>query len=121
MISLRTLTLLTLLTGLSLGIFAGTLLAARPGETDDASSRVEEAVQDKLDWYRVRYGLDEDQTEQVRRELITYRRESEASLRKLWREHEAIFEALSQNSKARIKAIIDRTDAPTDGSTNRGD
>ena len=112
MISLRTLTILTLLTGISLGVFAGTLLAARPGATEDASSRVEEAVQDKLDWYRVRYGLDAEQTERVRRELVTYRQESEANLRKLWREHEEVFEKLSRTSKDRIKAIIDRTDAP---------
>jgi hypothetical protein len=105
MVSLRTITILMLLAGVSLGVFAGTLMADRSTQMDE-NSRVEQAIDEQLDWYKVRYGLSDPQAERVRAELVRYRQKFHEQLRDLWRENEAVFQALSDEKGKRIEAIV---------------
>lgn len=105
MVSLRTITILMLLAGVSLGVFAGTLMADRATEVDD-NSRVEQAIDEQLDWYKVRYGLSDSQATRVRAELVRYRQKFHERLRDLWRDNEEAFQALSEEKGKRIEAIV---------------
>jgi len=105
MVSLRTITILMLLAGVSLGVFAGTLMADRSNQLDE-NSRVEQAIDEQLDWYKVRYGLSDPQAERVRTELVRYRQKFHEQLRDLWRDNEEAFRALSEEKGTRIEAIV---------------
>ena len=105
MVSLRTITILMLLAGVSLGVFAGTLMADRSTPLDD-NSRVEQAIDEQLDWYKVRYGLSDSQADRVRAELVRYRQKFHERLRDLWRDNEEAVRALSEEKGKRIEAIV---------------
>ncbi len=102
--SLRSIALLMLAAGVSLGVFAGTLVAnKRPDPQPVLNRQIEERV--KL--YREVYGLDDTRTGEVRRELMMHRQELRKLLMRLRREHQDEFKTLVDRTERRIRAITD--------------
>jgi hypothetical protein len=103
--NLRNIAILMLVAGVSLGVFAQNLIAARP-----ASPRplLERRIEERLKLYREVYNLDPQQTAAVRRELIRHHREVLDLLLKLRREHRKDFEKVVSETEQRIREIIER-------------
>jgi hypothetical protein len=105
--NLKTLTLLMLLAGVSLGVFATTLIAA--GSPDPAPAPYDERVEA----YRRAYGLDQDQTNAVRTELIRHRKHMYDLLIELRHKNEQRFKEIVDGTESRIREIIEDRN-PTD-------
>ncbi len=99
---LRTITILMLLAGISLGVFASTLLASRQ---DRVSPVLDPKLEAQVDAYRELYNLDEAGADRVRRELQSFL--SKARQRKLdiLQQHRAEFDALRDEALRRIERI----------------
>lgn len=98
--NLKTLTLLMLLAGVSLGVFANTLIARAP---EPAAAPYDERVEA----YRRAYGLDDQQTEAVRTELIRHRQKMYDLLLELRRKNELRFTEVVDRTENRIREIIE--------------
>jgi len=102
--SLRSIALLMLAAGVSVGVFAGTLVAnKRPDPKPVLNQQIEERV--KL--YREYYALDEARTDEVRRELAHHRHELRKLFQRLRTEHQDEFSELVDGTERRIRAIIE--------------
>lgn len=110
--NLKTITLLMLLAGVSLGVFASTLIAAGNPEPEPAQ------FDERVEAYRDAYGLTDKQADAVRTELERHRQKMFDLLLELRRRHEGEFRNLTDETEQRIKAII-QPDGAEDG--NPGD
>ncbi len=99
--NLKTITLLMLLAGVSLGVFANTLIAGGSPEPKPA------AFDERVEAYRDAYGLDERQAEAVRTELERHRRKMYDLLMQLRRDHSDRFQDVVDETENRIRAIIE--------------
>jgi hypothetical protein len=104
---LRTIALLMLAAGLALGMFATrafSLFGTPPrSETVPASPTIEERVQ----YYRARYHLDDAQTERIRQIHVTYQRNVDAQLLLLRQENAKPFDDLLKDANQRIQEVIE--------------
>ena len=99
--NLKTITLLMLLAGVSLGVFANTLIAG--GNPDPAPAPFDERVEA----YRKAYGLTDAQTEAVRAELTRHRQKMYDLLLELRRRNQAEFSEIVDDTENRIRMIIE--------------
>lgn len=98
--NLKTLTLLMLLAGVSLGVFATTLIARSP---EPARAPYDERVEA----YRRAYGLDDQETEAVRTLLIGHREKMYDLLLELRHKNERRFKEIVDRTEKRIREIIE--------------
>lgn len=103
--NIKTLALLMLVAGLSLGVFAGTLLAG-PTEAVRGMSRVDQAVEHRVTLYRDHFGLDDVATNALRRVLVDYRRDVHNRLNTLQREDRDYFQKLNDDVTDQILKIV---------------
>lgn len=106
--NLKTITLLMLLAGVSLGVFANTLVAGGNPEPEPAP------FDERVEAYRKAYGLTDQQADAVRTELNRHRRKMYDLLLELRRRHEGEFRNLTDETEQRIQAII-QPDAAAEG------
>jgi len=102
--SLRSIALLMLAAGLSLGVFAGTLVA---GRQTDPQPRLNRQIEERVKLYREYYGLDDGKVDEVRRELTRHRAELRNLLLRLRNEHKDEFRDLVNATERRIRDIIE--------------
>ena len=102
--SLRTIAVLMLLAGGSLGLFAATLVA------DDtalqAPTDLDKQVDTQVRYYELEFGLDENQREAVRATLLQQRRATLDLLRQLHQENRERFDAIGDQTVNRIRKIV---------------
>lgn len=103
--NLRNLALLMLAAGMSLGVFATTLLADR---NPPPRPKLEQRIEERVKLYREMYNLDDGRTEEVRRELVRHQRELLDLLFRLRRENSDAFGDLVDGTENRIREIIER-------------
>ena len=103
--SLRTGSILMLQAGLSLGVFAGTLMADDPDPVSGIS-RVEEDVNIKVKAYQDYYGLNEVEADEVRQVLTWYGRRLRDRIRTLWQENQGDFDSLQFEADRRIQEVL---------------
>lgn len=103
--NLRNIALLMLVAGISLGVFASTLLASRG---DPVRPRLEQRIEERVKLYHDMYNLDTGRTEEIRRELIRHQRELLDLLLRLRRENSGAFSDLVSRTEDRIREIIER-------------
>jgi hypothetical protein len=119
--SLRGVALLMLVAGISLGVFAGTLIAIKRTPTPLS---LEQTVEERVKLYREFYDLDVGSTDAIRRELQRHRRELRDKLVDLRRRHADEFNDLVTETETRIEKILKsarvKDDAPDeDGERGR--
>lgn len=102
--SLRSIALLMLLAGLSLGVFAATLVANQ--ETRQAPT-LNQQVEERVKAYREFYSLDDTKTEAVRQVLRAHKHEVREMLLELARQHREKFSEQVQETEKRIKLIVE--------------
>jgi hypothetical protein len=102
---IRTLMALMLLGGLSVGVFAGSLIA-RDRAADPATFGAERALELKVDVYRAYYDLDPEATDSLRRVLRTYTRRTRDALNELRGQHADRFEAIRAETEAAIQDLV---------------
>lgn len=102
--SLRSIALLMLAAGVSLGVFAGTLVA---NKKPDPRPVLDRQIEERVKLYREYYGLDTARTDEVRRELTRHRYELRKLLLRLRSEHQDEFTGLVDATERRIRAIIE--------------
>ena len=108
--SLRSIALLMLAAGVSLGVFAGTLVANKKPDSQPQLSR---QIEERVKLYREYYGLDDLKTDDVRRELTRHRSDLRTLLLRLRSEHQNEFSDLVDGTERRIRAITEgATKAP---------
>ncbi len=105
--SLRSIALLMLAAGVSLGVFAGTLVANKKPDPRPVLNR---QIEERVKLYREYYALDESRTNEVRQELTRHRHELRKLLLRLRSEHQDEFTKLVDGTERRIRAI---TESPT--------
>jgi len=103
--SLRSIALLMLLAGGSLGVFAGTLMANR--QPASSTPTLEQQVEERVSLYREMYGLDDARTDAVRQVLISHKREVRARLLELHRLHKDEFRKLVLETNERLALVIE--------------
>ena len=107
MTRLRTVAILMLLAGLTLGIFATRALRAMGSEADDGlQGRGNERIELYVEMLRADYHLSDDQENRVRQVLLRYDQQVRAKLWQLRQEHAAEFRTLSDEAKAETEAIL---------------
>lgn len=99
--NLKTITLLMLLAGVSLGVFASTLVAGGNPEPKAAPFDA------RVDAYVKAYGLDERQAEAVRTELARHHQKMYDLLLELRRRNEDRFKEIVDETENRIREIIE--------------
>ena len=99
--NLKTITLLMLLAGVSLGVFANTLIA---GGNPDPKPAPYDA---RVDAYVKAYGLDVHQADAVRTELERHRQKMYDLLLQLRRDHSDRFREIVDETENRIRTIIE--------------
>lgn len=99
--NLKTITLLMLLAGISLGVFANTLIAGGNPAPKPA------AFDERVDAYVKAYGLSAQEAESVRAELVRHRQRLYDKLLELRREHEDEFRAIVDDTEGRISKILE--------------
>ncbi len=104
--SLRSIALLMLAAGVSLGVFAGTLVA---NKKPDPRPQLNRQIEERVKLYREYYGLDDLKTDEVRRELSRHRSEVRSLLLRLRSEHQNEFSDLVAGTERRIRAITEST------------
>jgi hypothetical protein len=102
--SLRSIALLMLLAGASMGVFAGTLMANRQVEAKGPT--LERRVEERVRLYRDMYALDETRTDAVRQVLLAHEREVREMLLELSRRHKDEFTAQNQKTTERLQLIF---------------
>jgi hypothetical protein len=106
---LRTIAILMLLAGLSLGVFASRALRAwgpsdlAPGTERAAAPRIEQLV----DHYQRDYNLTPQDADRVRRALVEYDRAVRTRLLELRQQHAPDFEQLNREVEERIAEILE--------------
>ncbi len=103
--NLKTIAMLMLVAGLSLGVFAGTLLAG-PTEIVSGISRIDTAIDARVQLYTERFELDEAQTARVREILVNYRRDFHQALMGIYQERQAMFNQLHDKATQQILDIV---------------
>ena len=101
--SLRSIALLMLLAGLSLGVFAGTLVANKPPVR---TPTLNQKVEVRVNLYRDLYSLDEAKTEAVRQTLRAHQHEVREMLLDLARQHREKFSEQVKETENRIALIV---------------
>ncbi len=99
--NLKTITLLMLLAGVSLGVFASTLVAGGNPEPEPAP------FNERVQAYQKAYGLDDQQSEAVRAELARHRQKMYDLLLELRRRNEDRFKEIVDDTENRIREIIE--------------
>ena len=99
--NLKILTLLMLLAGVSLGVFATTLIARSPDPVAKAP------YDERVEAYRRAFGLDDQQAEDVRTELRRHRQKLYDLLLELRRKNEDRFTEIVDRTENRIREIIE--------------
>ena len=102
--TLTFLSVLTLLAGIAVGLFAGQVLGGRKVKGE---RRRDPYVEAQVQAYVERYGLDEAKTEQVRAILNEFRQDVERAYGVLRAKHPEDFRALSEKANARMKALLE--------------
>lgn len=103
--SLRTISILMLLAGVSMGVFAGTLMADDPVPQSGIPKAGVAANQRALHYQRI-YGLDEVQTDAIRQVLVQHERAVRDQLRTLWSENQHRFDQLTGETQQRIRTVL---------------
>ena len=103
--SLRSIALLMLAAGVSLGIFAGTLVA---NKKPDPQPVLNQQIEERVKLYREYYALDEARTDEVRRELTRHRQQLRQLFLQLRTEHQEEFRQLIDGTEQSIRAITER-------------
>lgn len=106
---IRTIMALMLLGGLSVGVFAGSLIA-RDRAADPATFGADRTLELKVDVYRDYYGLDAEATDAVRQVLRAYTRRTRDALNELRVRHADRFEAIRAEAQAGIQEIVTGAD-----------
>jgi hypothetical protein len=101
--SLRTVALLMLVAGVSLGVFASTLMAEKPSAS---TVQLDQRIEERVKLYREFYDLDDARTDAIRRELNRQRREMRDLVLDLRQRHAAEFDQLVKGTEERVKAIL---------------
>jgi hypothetical protein len=106
--STRVISILMLLAGLSLGVFASRALrAARLADTAPAAdAHVPARIEQKVDLYQRAFGLDAQHTDQVRQQLQRYDRDVRNLLLELRQHHAKDFEELRERTETQITRIL---------------
>jgi hypothetical protein len=102
----RTLTLLsvlTLLAGVSVGLFAGQVFG---GRHEKERLALDPYVEKQVRAYVERYGLDDARTEQVRAVLVEYRADLDRLYGVLRAKHQDEFRPLAEKANARMKSVL---------------
>ena len=105
--SLRAITALMLVAGISLGLFAGTLIASDP---QPPKYTLDERIEAQVRYYQERYDLDEAGVAQIRRELRSFRRELRALFMDFYKQNRDEFSELTNRTKAKIVLIGSESD-----------
>jgi hypothetical protein len=112
---LRTVALLMLAAGLSLGVFAAKALSTwhlpLSEETPTASPIIEESVR----YYQRAYRLDETAADLVRQELLRYDQQVMSKLWEIRRENAAWFEWAQRAATARLEHVVGKKTIPPAG------
>ena len=108
---LRTIAVLTLLAGLSLGIFTSRALRAMGGGDPDQRPpyRLQKRIEMQLDLYRDMYNLNPQELDGVEQALRKYDRDVDTQIWLLRVENAEKFQALRDRAEASIQAVL--TDA----------
>lgn len=99
--NLKTITLLMLLAGVSLGLFASTLVAGGNPAPQPAP------FNERVEAYRKAYGLNDRQAEAVRAELSRHRQKLYDLLLELRRGNESRFKEIVDDTENRIRDIVE--------------
>ena len=102
-ISLRTLALLMLAAGASVGVFAGTLIA---GREPPARPTLDQRIEQKVKAYHEFYDLDVGATDAIRRELQRSRRALTMLIMELRRQHKEEFTFLVKDAEQRVSKVL---------------
>lgn len=101
--SLRTITALMLLAGVSLGVFASNLVARDPQPVEPVSNpRIESQVR----YWRETYNLDADATSRVRQALQRMTQRNRMLILELQQRHRDEFQAVVTKTQDEINAIL---------------
>jgi hypothetical protein len=104
---IRTIALLMLLAGLSLGIFAvRAVRAIAPGDVERPAPQGDAHVEQLLEYYRRQYDLDPVRTDRVRKALKAYQSGVSDLLWKLRKEHQGEFDVIYEDANQTIQAIL---------------
>jgi len=108
---LRTIALLMLLAGLSLGIFTSRALRAF-GETDDAprTDGRTPRIELQVELYQRDFHLEDEQADRVRRILYQYDREVKAKIWELRQRHADEFRSLYDVAEDRIQRVFEEVE-----------
>ena len=110
----RTLSILMLLAGISMGVFAGTLVADDPAP-QLGTHKAGDAANLRAKHYQDVHGLDEVQTDAIRQALVRHHRLLHDKLRALWQEHDVEFKVLSLETEQRIDRILTEAGVTPEG------
>ena len=101
--SLRTITVLMLLAGVSLGVFASNLIARDPQPVAPVTNpRIESQVR----YWRERYDLDADATDRVRQALQRMTQRNRELILDLQQRHRDEFQAVVTQTRNEIDAVL---------------
>lgn len=103
---IRTVAVLMLLAGVSMGVFAGSLIA-RDRAVDSGAIPLDAVLEQKVRYYREFFDLDPSQTELVRQALVSHKRRMRDALHALRAEHSAAFQAIVAETEARLLEICE--------------
>jgi hypothetical protein len=104
---LGTIAVLMLLAGLSLGVFATRAVSILGYEPPTSAVPAFGTIENRAQFYRVRYHLDDARTEQVRQALVSYERAVDAKLFELRKMHPKAFDELRAETDKRIQEVLD--------------
>ncbi|MDA1194334.1 MAG: hypothetical protein O2894_04050 [Planctomycetota bacterium] len=107
--SLKTVSVLMLLAGVSLGVFANTLVASGPPAAEPPP------FNERVEAYRRVYNLDDAQVEAIRTELNQHRQGLYDLLLDLRRNNQDRFAAVVDRTENRIRAIIEASNPQDSG------
>lgn len=101
--SLRSISLLMLVAGLSLGVFAGTLIAVK---RTPAPLTLDQRVEQRVKLYRELWDLEVGPTDAIRRALQDHRRQLRDKLIEMRQRHAEEFRGLRVETEQRIQNIL---------------
>lgn len=112
--SLRTITVLMLLAGVSLGVFASNLVARDP---QPVAPVLNPRIETQVKYWRERHDLDADATDRVRRALLRMTQRNRELILDLQKRHRDEFQAVVDQTLNEIDAILDEAGAKDRGVT----
>ena len=101
--SLRTITVLMLLAGVSLGVFASNLVGKEPQPVEPVTNP---RIESQLRYWRDTYNLDADATDRVRQALQRMTRSNRKLILELQQRHRDEFQAVVTKTRNEINAIL---------------